>query len=165
MQEIINFLKTDPVFVTNFLGAIAGFLTVIGAKEIIAKAQDRYYKKSDEKEEDHKKLEKLEEDMGEVLALLRELKENEEKYLDNDMLVIANDLLMLQRKSKLHGKVAESCYPWYLKLYNRYKELNSNSAMEFDTEIEMNHKLIEKMLADGDVVADFKELYFVPENK
>lgn len=165
MQELINLLGVNPVFFTQIMGSIVALCSVLGLGKLLEKAYDRYCNKEDQKEVDHQKLEKLEEDMGEVLALLRELKENEAKYLDNDMLVIANDLLMLQRKSKLHGKVAESCYPWYLKLYNRYKELNSNSTMEFDTEIEMNHKLIEKMLADGDVVADFKELYFVPENK
>lgn len=159
MKEIVDLLGVNPVFVTQIVGSVVALCSVLGVKELLSKAYDRYCNKADQKEVDHQKLEQLGDNMTEVLALVKELKGNEAKYLDNDMLIIANDLLMLQRKAKMCGRVAESCYPWYMKLFNRYKELNDGSEMEFDTEIEMNHKLIEQMLANGDVVPDFKELY------
>lgn len=156
LQDI---LSINPVLLTGIASSFVAVCGALGLKELFAKAYDRYCNKADEADSDHKELQQVKADVQEMLEILKEIKANEQIYMDNDMLVIANDILILQRKSLLFGKVSKSCYPWYIKLYNRYMSLNKDSEMDVDTEIEMNHRLIEQMLANGDVVEDFRELY------
>jgi len=156
IQEILGI---NPVLLTSIATSFVAVCGALGIKELLSKIYDRYCSKQDEEDSDHKHLVQLELDVSRILEKLEEMEKHDKESRDNDMLLLEHDILFLQRKAIQFDKVSKSCMPRYMKLYNRYRELNLNSDYALEEEIEVNHKIIEKLLLDGKVCAEFWELY------
>ena len=156
-MDIKNILEINPVLINSVLGSVAGLCSVLGLKELIAKIYDRYCKKEDEKESDHKKLEEMKESIDEIIRRLDEMERKNDEFTTNDMLLIEDRLLWMQRKAINVQKVSRGCMPRYKVLLKRYKELNEKTEIDINEEILFNDVQIDKLIADGHVVDTWEE--------
>lgn len=156
-MDIKEFLQTNPVFVTSIVSSVIGLCGALGIKELIAKIYDRYCKKEDEKDSDHKKLEEMKESIDEIIRRLDEMERKNDEFTTNDMLLIEDRLLWMQRKAINVQKVSRGCMPRYKVLLKRYKELNEKTEIDINEEILFNDVQIDKLIADGHVVDTWEE--------
>ena len=154
-MTVKEILGIDPVLLTGIGTTFVAVCGALGAKDLLRAAYERYCKKEDEKDSDHKELEKLSEQMEDIIARLDEMSQKDAEFMDNDMLLLEDRILFMQRKAIQVGKVSKACMPRYNVLHKRYLALNEKSQLEPNDEIEFNHKLVLKMFEDGKVMDNF----------
>ena len=158
-MTIKEFMEINPILVTSLGGTFVAVCGALGVREILKAAYERYCKKADEKDSDHKDIEELKMLVNQILERLDDIASKDEQFMDNDMLLLEDRILFMQRKAIQVGKVSKSCMPRYHLLYKRYLALNEESKLDINDEIELNNKMIEKMFEEGKVVENFWDYY------
>lgn len=156
MNEIKEFLETNPVMITSILSSVVGLCGALGIKELLSKAYDRYCKKDDEKDSDHKQVQEIVVKMDEIISRLDEMERKNIEFTTNDMLILEDRLVWMQHKAIERGQVTRECVPRYQLLLKRYHDLNKMTDVGLNEEIEFNHKLIQGMINEGKVAENWK---------
>lgn len=155
-----EFLETNPVLVTQGAAAFTAVCGALGFKEILKAMYDRYCRKADEKEIDHKKLEDLTEKMNMVLDKLEHMENNDKTGMRTDLIILETDLAEIQNRAIVKGKVSATCMPRYLKNFELYIKLaNETEDYEASQEVILNHQRILKLVQDGHVADSIEEWY------
>lgn len=157
-MDLKQILGIDPVLITGITTAFIGVCGALGVKELIAKIYDRYCKKEDEKDSDHKQLQEMVIKIDEIIARLDTIERKNAEFCVNDMLIIEDRLVWMQHKAIEYGVVSRECVPRYQVLLRRYHELNDMTNVPINEEIEFNDKLIQNMIDDGNVVDSWVEV-------
>lgn len=157
-MDLEKVLGINPVLLTGIATSFIGICGALGVKELLSKMYDRYCKKSDEEDSDHKQLQLVLEKIDAILDRLDAMEQASKEGLDNDILIIEHNILFLQRKAIKFGKVSKGCMPRYRMLFKRYKSLLEKSNLDINEEAETNHEIVEKMFHDGLVVDSFWEM-------
>jgi len=158
-MTIKEILEMNPVLITTLGATFVSVCGALGVKELLKAAWDRWCRKEDEKDSDHKQLEELSALVTQILDRLDAMAKKDEQFMDNDMLLLEDRILFMQRKAIQVGKVSKSCMPRYHLLYKRYLTLNKESELDINEEIELNNRMIEKMFEEGKVVENFWDYY------
>lgn len=152
-DNLISLLAVDPKLIT-------GVLVAFGAKELLAKFVERYWQKQDEGESDHKKTMELTEKVDCIIEKLDKMEENDRKGAHNDLTMLETNLVEMQNRAIVKGKVSSGCMPRYLNNYEMYIKLaDETENYEVSHEVKINHQRILKLVEDGHVVDDVKEWY------
>lgn len=154
-----EFLEINPVLLVTLIGAL-------GLKDILWEWIKRCWLKSDQKEEDHAKLEELNteikalnEQVAEILKIQRAMQENDRRSDENDLLLIGRQILDLQNRAIAKEKVSSTCMPDYLEAYEHYCTLADQMGLKVSERIKLNHQIILEMVKNGQVVETLKEWY------
>lgn len=158
-MSIKEILEINPVLLTQGVAAFVAVCGALGVKELLKMAYERWCKKADEEDTDHKLLMEMQKTLEEIQVKLDAMEEADKEGRDNDMLMLEHNILFLQRKAIKFGKVSKGCMPRYRMLFKRYKMLNEKSNLEVNEEAETNNEIVEKMFHDGEVVDSFWEMY------
>lgn len=156
-MDLKSLLGIDPVLVSGVATAFIGVCGALGVKELLAKAYDRYCKKEDEKDSDHKDIQKMQESIDEILRRLDDIEKQNSEFTTNDMMLIEDRLLWMQRKAIDVQKVSRGCMPRYKALLKRYRELNDKTDIDLNEEVDFNDIQINKLIADGKVVDTWED--------
>lgn len=156
-MEIKDILGINPVLLTSIATSFVAVCGALGVKELLSKAYERYCKKEDEADTDHKQLLAMQESIDEILARLDKMEDRDHESMVNDMLIIEDRLLWMQRKAIQVHKVSRKCMPRYQILYKRYLELNNKSDIDLNEEILFNDKVITNMINEGHIVETWEE--------
>lgn len=156
-MELKSVLGIDPVLVTGVATAFIGVCGALGVKELLAKMYDRYCKKEDEKDSDHKELLEMKASIDEIIRRLDEMERKNDEFTTNDMLLLEDRLLWMQRKAIQCGMVSRGCMPRYKVLLKRYKDLNAKTDIDLNEEIAFNDVQINKLISDGNVVDTWED--------
>lgn len=152
-------LETNPVLLVQGATAFVGVCGALGVKELLKMAYERYCKKADEEDSDHKLIMEMKQTLDDIQEQLKGMEENDKESLANDILMLEHNILFLQRKAITYGKVSRGCLPRYRLLYKRYTILIERAKFEINEEAETNNEIVEKMFRDGLVVDNFWEMY------
>ena len=166
-MNIKEFLEINPVFLTQIGGTFVAVCGALGLGKLLEKFVDRCWKKADEKDEDHKKVEELEakfnelsEKMDKILDTLETMKDNDTKGFKDDLKLFECELANMQNRALVKHKVSNSCMPRYMELYSDYCKLaDETEGCKASAEITLNHKRILKLVEDGHVVDTLEEWY------
>lgn len=148
-------MEINPVFITGIGATLIG----LGGRDLLISMYNRYCKKEDEKETDHKQIQNIAEKIDCILERLEMMEQADKEGLDNDILILEHNILFLQRKAIKFGKVSKGCMPRYRMLFKRYKALLEKSNLDINEEAETNNEIVERMFHDGEVVDSFWEMY------
>lgn len=156
-------LEINPLLITSIGATLIG----LGGRDLLISMYNRYCKKADEKDEDHKKVEELEakfdemsEKMDKILETLQTMKENDVKGFKDDLKLFECELANMQNRALVHHKVSNSCMPRYMELYSDYCKLaDETEGCKASAEITLNHKRILKLVEDGHVVDTLEEWF------
>lgn len=157
-MTVKELMEINPVMITGIATAFIGVCGALGVKELLKAAYDRYCKKADEEDEDHRLLMDMKLTLDAIQAKLEGMDQADQESLDNDILILEHNILFLQRKAIKYGKVSKGCMPRYRMLFKRYKSLLEKSKLDINEEAETNNEIVEKMFHDGDVVDSFWEM-------
>lgn len=150
---IKDFLEINPVLLATLIGAL-------GLKDILWAFIQRLWKKSDEKESDHQKLEELADKVDKIIAKLESMEANDRQGMLNDLAILETDLAEMQNRALVKGKVSRTCMPRYHKNYNLYIKLaDETDGYEASEEVKINHQRIMKLFDEGHVVDSVEEWY------
>lgn len=150
---IKDFLEINPVLLATLIGAL-------GLKDILWAFVQRLWKKTDEKEDDHKKLEEIEEKLDVLILKIEQLEANDKISTETDLRILEHTISTMQNRAILADKVSNSCMPRYSKLYKLYsKQCERNPDYDMAEEIEMNHQRIMQIVKEGKVVGSLEEWY------
>lgn len=158
-MNIKEILEINPVLLTQGVGAFVAVCGALGIKELLKMAYERWCKKADEEDSDHKLLLEIKESQDGIKEQLKSMEAADKESLENDILILEHNILFLQRKAITYGKVSKGCMPRYRMLFKRYKALVDKSNIETNEEAETNNEIVEKMFHDGHVVDSFWEMY------
>ena len=152
-------LETNPILLTQIIGSIVALCGALGVKELLKMFYERWCKKADEEDTDHKLLMEMKEALDKIQEQLGKMQEADDEGMNNDILILEHNILFLQRKAITYGKVSKGCMPRYRMLFKRYKTLIEKSNLDLNEEVETNNEIVEKMFHDGSVVDSFWEMY------
>lgn len=156
---IKELLETNPVLLTGVATSFIGICGALGIKELLMAAYNRYCKKADEKDTDHKVLMEIVQRLDNIEKRLDDMDANDREGLENDIVILEHDILFMQHKAIAFGKVSKDCMPQYRRMYRRYKILVQKSSLEVNEEAETNNEIVEKLFHDGKVVDSFWQMY------
>lgn len=158
-MNIKEILETNPVLLVQGATAFVAVCGALGVKEILKAAYDRWCKKSDEEDSDHKLLMEMKQTLDNIQTQLKTMEIADQQGLENDILLLEHNILFLQRKAIQFNKVSKGCLPRYRMLFRRYKLLAEKAGMDINEEAETNNEIVEKMFREGQVVGSFWEMY------
>lgn len=157
MMGFKELMETNPVLLVQGAAAFAGVCTALGLRELLSKAIERYWHKADEKDTDHQRLEEMIVKIDEIIARLDDMDRKNEEFNTNDMLLIEDRLLWMQRKAIQNEKVSRRCMPRYNVLLKRYRELNERTDIPLNEEVMFNDEIIQSYISEGKIVATWEE--------
>lgn len=157
-MSVKELLETNPVLITGVATSFIGLCGALGIKELLMAAYNRWCKKEDEKDSDHKVLIEIVQRLDNIEKRLDDMEANDKEGLENDILILEHNILWLQRKAIQYNKVSKGCMPRYRMLFKRYKYLTEKSSLNINEEAETNNEIVEKMFHDGLVVDSFWEM-------
>jgi len=153
-------LETNPVLLVQGTTAFVAVCGALGAKELIASAVNRWWKKADEKDTDHKKIEELSEKVDMIIEKLETIQEHDKQGMRNDLIILETELAQLQNRAIIKGKVSSSCMPRYMRNYDVYIKLaEETEGYEASEEIKLNHQRILLLVKEGKVADSVEEWY------
>lgn len=158
-MNIKEILEINPVLLTQGVAAFVAVCGALGVKELLKMAYERWCKKADEEDSDHKLLLEMKDALDSIQEHLKAMDAADKESLENDILILEHNILFLQRKAITYGKVSKGCMPRYRMLYKRYKSLVDKSNLDINEEAETNNEIVERMFRDGHVVDSFWEMY------
>ena len=159
-MELKEIMEMNPVLITGIATSFIGVCGALGVKDLLSKAIDRWWKKADEKDTDHAKLEELAEKVDKIIAQLQIMEANDRVGMRNDLIILETDLAEMQNRAIVKGKVSNTCMPRYLKNYDLYIKLaEETDGYDASEEVKLNHQLILKMVKDGHVAHNVEEWY------
>lgn len=148
-------LETNPVLITSIGATLIG----LGGRDLLISMYNRYCKKEDEKDVDHKLLEEVIVEVKELKEQLKRMEESSKRSDANDMMMIGRQILDLQNRAIAKDKVSSACMPDYLEGYEHYIELAELTGHKVSETIKLNHTRILEMVKEGKVVETLKEWY------
>ena len=158
-MNIKDILEINPVLLTQGVAAFVAVCGALGVKELLKMAYERWCKKADEEDTDHKVLMEIVQRLDNIEKRLDDMEANDKEGLENDIVILEHDILFMQHKAIAFQKVSKDCMPQYRRMYRRYKTLIEKSSLELNEEAETNNEMVEKLFHDGQVVDSFWEMY------
>ena len=156
MDDLKKILEINPVMITSMATAFIGVCGALGVKELLSKAYDRYCKKDDEKEVDHKHIQEIAMKIDEIIKRIDDIERKNDEFTLNDMLMFEDRIISIQTKAIKYKCVTRECVPRYHSLIRRYRKLSEMTNSPINTEIEFNDTLIQNLINDGNVIDSWK---------
>lgn len=157
---IKEFMEMNPVLITGIATSFCGVVGALGLKELLAKAVERYWNKSDQKDNDHEQLMELAEKVDKIIEKLERMEAHDKQGMTNDLLILETNLAEMQNRAIIKGKVSSTCMPRYLRDFNLYIKLaEETEGYEASEEVKLNHKRILHLVDEGHVVDNVEEWY------
>lgn len=157
MEDLKRVLEINPVMITSIATAFIGVCGALGVKELLSKAYDRYCKKDDEKDVDHKQIQEITVKIDEILKRIEDIERKNDELTLNDLLMFEDRIISIQNTAIKYKCVTRECVPRYQSLIRRYRKLSEMTNYPINAEIEFNDTLIQNFINDGHVIDSWKK--------